>query len=452
MHKILALTVLALMFASGCVDGPPVSQSDKPKLGGGTVQDATIFNQPGVFYRVEASYEYLPTGEIIAFDYVASCFNREVRGSFAGELLPLAMYKPTSTGGAIGINTIPLCAAGVKFPVAGVFPEKGGVPHPFTMVFPDVNDLFQGWGYANHYAYESERAEIRFITGKITKTDRAAFMKWYDEAPLNYKQIGALPGPHGHQTNPPGEQLALNNGNPYAGQKMCSGYTRIPLSDKITQRVREIAPTNVERYWTRWAMDRDMATLGWDDEREEQAKDLYHDITKIFSNVDGLGNPLGHYKHMGRIGGTLQRDGTGTKHSAEKKFKLIAPEIYPYFNPLNNRWPDGVEPVPGLFAATILPDESYKGFLWCGWPSNSAYRAAYQPSAPDWGGGRMRSKRIRYFIGSDPVFVRDVQGAMPRTIFDNEGYLLLRGSMGISAQSHQVMQVLKRRMRTEGIE
>lgn len=89
----ICLSVLALNFL-GC------EASDKRSTHGAPSLEEAI----GAFYSANAKYEIIESGELIEFDFVQSCYNKEMVGSFAGVLSPPNLFKATQEGHAIAIR------------------------------------------------------------------------------------------------------------------------------------------------------------------------------------------------------------------------------------------------------------------------------------------------------------------------------------------------------------
>lgn len=192
-------------------------------------------NVPGsVFYRIEASYEIIETGEYIHFDYIMSCYNDEVPGSFKGVLIPRNMFKATSAGGAIAISPPKhYCERGIK----GLLLEKEDdvLKMPILMWYEDVNDLSYALLYMTNDAYTGPNAKVRFKRYSFSKSDRESFLDWEEKARAEYKQVGAIPGPFGCNSVDSGSSLscgrddfvARNNGYYLAveGQDLYNPHT-----------------------------------------------------------------------------------------------------------------------------------------------------------------------------------------------------------------------------------
>ena len=95
-RSLLYLALLALL--SACDAGEIIHSAT-----GGAFDDDKFNTDNGFYVHIKADLEVIETGEPLNFDYVISCYNREVPGSFSGILMPKILFKATSTGAAISI-------------------------------------------------------------------------------------------------------------------------------------------------------------------------------------------------------------------------------------------------------------------------------------------------------------------------------------------------------------
>lgn len=170
-----ALMIFFLLFAV------ILSACEKPNTK--SVKNNSIHSQDtrdaygGVYYRIQADYELIETGEPLNFDFIISCYNREVPGSFNGILKPRTMFKATSTGAAIAISPPKhYCQRALT----GFSLEKKTdlLKKPLLAWYPDVTNLSYAFVYLTNDAYTGPQAKIRFKGYKFTRTDKAAFMAW----------------------------------------------------------------------------------------------------------------------------------------------------------------------------------------------------------------------------------------------------------------------------------
>ena len=153
----------------------------------------------GVYYRIQADYELIETGEPLNFDFIISCYNREVPGSFNGVLKPTTMFKATSTGAAIAISPPKFyCSRAVNG--HRLEEPRDLLKMPLLAWYPDVTNLSYALVYLTNDAYTGPQAKIRFKGYKYSRTDKAAFTAWEAKALETYEQIGAIPGPFGCAT------------------------------------------------------------------------------------------------------------------------------------------------------------------------------------------------------------------------------------------------------------
>jgi hypothetical protein len=177
----------------------PTSACSNP-IARGDVENNSIHSQKtrdarnSVYFRIQADYELIETGEALNFDFIVSCYNREVTGSFHGILKPTTMFKATSTGAAVAISPPQhYCLRGSD----NLVREYDLMKMPILAWYPDVADLSFALIYMTNDAYTGPQAKIKFKRYDVSSTDRNAFIKWEAETIANYKQIGAIPGPFG---------------------------------------------------------------------------------------------------------------------------------------------------------------------------------------------------------------------------------------------------------------
>ena len=187
--KLSSVAVLALLMGCG------VSQ-DNDTATRSAFDDDKFTTDRGFYIHIKADLEVIKTGENLNFDYVISCYNREVRGSFSGILKPKIMFKATSTGEAVAI--VPpehYCERGLRNRAL----ERAGDPMVIPQVtwYPDVNDLSFAISYMSDSAYRNPNAHLKFKSYSYAPTDKAAFVESINRLEANYEQIGAIPGPFG---------------------------------------------------------------------------------------------------------------------------------------------------------------------------------------------------------------------------------------------------------------
>lgn len=421
MKKLIAIIIalgLALVWGGAIFialqDETTLQASGEPR-GGGEVSKATIFNQPGVFYRMEAEFEWLETGERLNFDYVVSCFNHETSGSYAPSLLPASYFLPTRTGEALQIMSFNLCNSGGDWPSG---PEVGNNPWPLAVTYDDVNDLRWGWGYPNYHAYENPNAKIKFIAGRVTKTDRAAFMSWYEKAERDYEQIGALPGPHGAQANPKKERKIRNKAKNSGAEKyahICYGLARVPVTDKIRKVIQELAPTGITRFYAVYPNQE----LGVHPHVNLRAiRDFKADLIYKVSDVDGNGHPLSHYTYPIQTG-VVGADGKGSFYYSKREYSYAIPVYYPYtgyYYP-----PQGLDLEENVVPTSLFLDGDHAGFVRCGNPYRPEVEGLWPSKFHELG-----FERHTYILGELQGFEFDHASF----IFDTEGAVFLGRSAG----------------------
>ena len=189
------LTIFALSFAAVSACDLPL-ESGKPSKSSNVYDDDKLTQDNGFYVHIKANFEVIKTGEVLDFDYVISCYNREVPGSFHGVLKPKVMFKATSTGEAMAI--VPperYCERGLR----GKPLEQNRDPMVIPQVswYPDVNDLSFAITYMSDDAYKNPNAHIRFKSYEFAKTDKGHFLRSIERLEAEYEQIGAIPGPFG---------------------------------------------------------------------------------------------------------------------------------------------------------------------------------------------------------------------------------------------------------------
>lgn len=189
---VLAGVGLCAAALSGC-NFQDKSESSKPYS---AFDDDKFTSDRGFYIHIKADLEVTKTGENLNFDYVISCYNREVRGSFSGILKPKIMFKATATGEAVAI--VPpehYCERGLR----GYALERPGdsMVIPQVTWYPDVNDLSFAISYMSDSAYRNPNAHLKFKSYSYARSNKAAFVKSTDRLEASYEQIGAIPGPFG---------------------------------------------------------------------------------------------------------------------------------------------------------------------------------------------------------------------------------------------------------------
>jgi len=133
---------------------------------------------------------------LLKFDYVISCYNANVGGSFHRVLKPKIMFKATASGEAMAIFPPErYCERGSQ----GQSLEQPRDPMTIPQVtwYPDVNDLSFAITYMSDDAYRNPNAHVKFKSYSAKMTDRAQFLEAKARLEADYKQIGAIPGPFG---------------------------------------------------------------------------------------------------------------------------------------------------------------------------------------------------------------------------------------------------------------
>lgn len=193
------------------------------------------------YYRVFADYTVKDTGENIVFDYVVVCGGHAIPEAFYTHS-PKIMFRATSTGEAVGVRSPRLCDPwywGVNLRTGAPmnYPPQPDDFLPFTMWYPDAENLGFAFGYASDLAYESPYSRLVFNDAKIEKSSREVWEAWHEKAQQEYVQIGGLPGPWGY--NPPNskdsreaaEPARLLNQGIYPAGASCFSVPEIDLPE-----------------------------------------------------------------------------------------------------------------------------------------------------------------------------------------------------------------------------
>jgi len=212
----LASCILLLALLTGCGvkqdnDSATLSAFDEDKF----------TTDRGFYVHIKADLEVIKTGENLNFDYVISCYNREVIGSFSGILKPKIMFKATSTGEAVAI--VPpehYCERGLR----NYALERAGDPMVIPQVtwYPDVNDLSFAISYMSDSAYRNPNAHLKFKSYSYARSNKAAFIESINRLEASYEQIGAIPGPFGCA-----DEDVSSNIDEYA----CSHFSKLRRND-----------------------------------------------------------------------------------------------------------------------------------------------------------------------------------------------------------------------------
>ena len=146
---------------------------------------------PVIYFHIRADYELIETGEPLNFDYVLSC---------RGYPFPSSLFQATSTGAAIAIaQPEEYCQRAINsFPIER---SDDRIKMPVLTWYDDVKDLSLGYVYLSNDAYTSPHAKVQFKSYDVRPATRDDFIAWKEKAKTEYKQIGAIPGPHGCATS-----------------------------------------------------------------------------------------------------------------------------------------------------------------------------------------------------------------------------------------------------------
>ena len=422
--RIFLLSLICVLALTSCGDFNPKITDKFSHDGPKQLDKKEIRKAKSLFYKIEARYELIKTGEIIEFDYVMACSlvyldpktpgnsmnmdpNNEVPVRFPG-----SMFKSTSTGAALQISSFRICKD-----------RKPTDAHPFTIFHPDVNDLGYGWGYATYHAYERANTDIRFISGKVTQTDKRAFKKWLKAAKKDYVQTGMIPGPFGGYGWEAAEKWGLEKPNiPYrsvAGSRSCRGYSYFKLSSEMGERARKSAPPNSTRFWNRYRLQGQSRYK--DLEREKTAFDLIRTLKNKRPSVDETGAPNGQYTHYNFFEGTPYENGTGvlSDFRTDGGYSTFKPApYYPFIGAEMGIWPNTATPVKDVLPISILFDDEYKGLVYCGLPKDAPHQNLYVRS-------QQKGDKIWLYV-NDILVDKNSHRPFPGDhLLDNEGGVFL---------------------------
>ncbi|MEP3073031.1 hypothetical protein [Maricaulis sp.] len=213
------------------------------------------------FYRMQASFTHLDSGEPVEFDYVVACGGilMEAWHTTPTQFFtrtPLAMFMAAPNGEAVALRTVDMCEDWLW--------EEGRVPYdllPMLLHYPDVEDLGFAIAYRSDDAYRSPYAKFAFNGASVTPATRDDWRAWRRHARREYEQIGGLPGPHGYSWEwEPDDGAAAahrNRSGTIAGRFSESGTCcagRVRLSDAVrailapfAAEVEQQSPS--ERFW-----------------------------------------------------------------------------------------------------------------------------------------------------------------------------------------------------------
>lgn len=226
---------------------------------------------PSGFFRVFADIKVKETGEIVKLDYVVACGGTVTNWTFTTpsvsfSMTPHIMLVPTSSGQLIGARTPEVCDAGAWEPQevrSRAYPAPPDsyfdpVPDdflPLLMWYPNADDIGFAFGYLSDKAYESPYSKMEVLSSGIATSSLGEWEAWREDAKVNYKQVGALPGPWGHQV--PGQigsspesraELKQLNGGRDADVSQCYQVSVLELPDSIKPDVMALLPAT-DRKW-----------------------------------------------------------------------------------------------------------------------------------------------------------------------------------------------------------
>ena len=328
---------------------------------------------PSGFFRVFADIRVKESGEIVKLDYVVACGGTVTNWTYTTPsasfgMSPHIMIVPTASGELIGARTPNVCDASLwepweirskayPAPPDGYFDPVPDDFLPLLMWYPNADDIGFAFGYLTDKAYESPYAKMEVLSSGIAKSSLEEWLIWRESAKADYKQVGAMPGPWGHQipgrlgSSPEGnEQLqAVNHGwLPETGQ--CGAALLLELPAEGKSEVLELLPDNGNP----WVAMEDLS----DDGRKE--------LNAILKKLPFNG---GHFFSHGQVTGDVgvrKSTGGGAFTSRSKYGKS---NTYHDYYPVVPFQPVDFDPDTGSVSKwrhQILLDENWNGFGICG--------------------------------------------------------------------------------------
>ena len=312
------------------------------------IKKPALEEAPASFFRVTADYTVIETGEEIRFDYVVGCGGIVANYSYTTpsviyEAHPTMQYMATQDGAAIGIKSPGVLCDQSYFEFV---PEDF---RPFTMWFPDVQDMSFALGYATEIAYESKNTHVKFNGASVVPATEAEWRDNRSNLATEYEQVGALPGPWGHSfSRGPTEEIvsAALKGKGYYLASECNGYSRLELEPQLVEELFASAPENTGRYWL---MDNATYSPVWERLRGP--------------NVEVNGHRFND--HLKRADGTIQRSGGGTIR-LKFDYRPIT-DVFPLLpirQSMENSGSRLTEPAEEYFR-TVLLESDWNGFTAC---------------------------------------------------------------------------------------
>ncbi|GJL92246.1 hypothetical protein [Hyphococcus sp.] len=354
-------------------------------------------NKKSFFYRVEASFTVLETGEEIKFDYVAGCGVKTTWWRASGrsehsEMSPQNMILPTSNGAAILLRTLNLCL--------GLGQYIGDDFLPLAIWFDDVNDLSFGWGYSSVEAYQRENAKMAFNGVTYSNATHDEWAEWWRSAEESFEPIGMLPGPWGYDHygiahDPQIRAMKARFDGRTIGAR-CLGLMRIPLPDEVMEYVEANWPRALEgkRY---------QAISGWGGQKIEGLSEVLYAAT--FED----GREMIDYDKEYSLAGHINRSGpAGSRLRQRYDVNPLILEIFPVLPRSRSTIPMIIEPADAYPQRALIGPE-WRGLTACG---------GYEPVDRNMFGGRtsletygeppfdpeFRTKKFPFYINDDLVY------------------------------------------------
>ena len=230
------------------------------------------------YYRIVADYTVKDTGEEIHFDYIVVCgasvfSSAQTTSSVEHSLFPDQMIYPTSTGEAVGIRSLNLCADWTWSKTGRLGKAIPDDLMTFAMWYPDANALGFAIGYESDLAYESPYSRLEFhganawtATHEDWKNWRAkALEEW--QAKYGEEPVGGIPGPwgmgyliHGGDKVAQAEIRSRNQRREPVGSR-CRQYAALDVSEELRQDLQTLLPETNQSFWPLWDMPEVRDTL-----------------------------------------------------------------------------------------------------------------------------------------------------------------------------------------------
>lgn len=317
---------------------------------------------PQGFFRVFADVRLKDTGELIQIDYVASCgaivhsWKHTTSDVFFG-MAPHIMLVPTGSGELIGVRTPEVCDN--DYWTLWTEPDEYGPDSdsflPLLMWYPDAANIGFAIGYLSDNAYESPYSKLELIRSGIAKSNEAEWRAWREKAEAGYTQIGAMPGPWGHQIAgridsswEEAKRLKAMNDGRWLNTHICfsTGMVDVPAEGRV--QVEALLADDRRSWVSMWDLEKSVAD-------------------KVYTTLAALeydGRPFREYL------GSLSEVGVRKSNGGGAFFRTDGANLaHQNRHPIVPYQPAEIEPETGfvtLWHHEILIDPNWTGFGFCG--------------------------------------------------------------------------------------